>query len=250
MYFVDEWKGLVDFVSPKELMSGADITPMHSRNKKETLKYCIHLAEVAAYAVSAYESHNVSIAKFNNIIPYGVIRCSYMSADEYGEETEVVRDIVVFDEAAEIYSKIISEIEKHFEDNEEYSDLHIKSKSIELFFKYCEQESGEFIGVSSETIRDIILTYLATREMPAIRKIEDRVSLTEIVAQNYFDGMSDKEVESVIKNVWDNNAKVRSWYEREFYYGMMRVYFNRKKTVKLSGPEFVLPPKEKWICGK
>ena len=251
IYFVDEWKGLIDFVSPKELLDGADTLHAHNTNRKENLKYYIHLEEVAEYAVNAYESRPTSISQFNNIIPYGIVKCSYMSVDEYGEETEISKDVVVFDEAVDIYKQILSEIPQQFEDlSKEYSVQEIKTASLDLFFKYCEHSSGAFIGVSSETIQDMILTYLATQELPQFHKIEDRVSLTDIVKQNYTVGMNEQQIEDVIQAVWNHNAKVRSWYDRDFYYGMMRVYFNRMKPTALCGPKYNLPPKEKMDMGE
>ena len=191
VYFVDEWRGLIDFVSPKELLDGLDTLPTRSTNKKAMLKHYIHLQEVAEYAVNGYNSHPTSFTQFNNIIPYGIIKCSYMSADEYGEETEISKDILVFDEAADTYQQILSEISLQFTDSsKEYSTQEIKAISIDLFFKHCENGSGVFIGISSETIQELIFTYLATQELPKIHKIEDRVSLTDIVQQNYIKGMT------------------------------------------------------------
>ena len=251
VYFVDEWKGLIDFVSPKELLGGADSMPSHTTNKKEILKHYIHLQEVAEYAVNAYESRPMSIAQFSNIIPYGVIKCSYMSADEYDEEIEISKDVLVFDEAAEIYEQILCDIPLLFNDSDkEYTSQEIKAASTDLFFKYCESGSGAFIGVSSETIQDLILTYLAAQELPELHKIEDRVSLTDIVKQNYTEGMSEQQINEVIQTVWNHNTKVRSWYDKDFYYGMMRVYFNRMTPSTLRAPEFILPPKEQMDMGE
>lgn len=251
VYFVDEWKGLIDFVSPKELLDGTDALPAYRADKKESLKHYIHLQEVAEYAVNSYNSRPTSITRFNNIIPYGIIKCNYMSADEYGEETEISKDVLVFDEAVDIYQQILSEIPLQFEDLvKEYSPQDIKARSLDLFFKHCERGSGAFVGVSSDTIQDIILTYLATQELPQVHKIEDRVSLTEIVRQNYSDSMSEQQINDVIQTVWEHNAKVRSWYEKDFYYGMMRVYFNRMDSTTLRAPEFVLPPKEEMDMGE
>ena len=245
VYFIDEWKGLIDFISPKELLDGADILPTYSTDKKEILKHYIHIQEVAEYAVSTYNSQPTFIAKFNNIIPYGILKCSYLSVDEYKEETEIIKDILVFDETLNLYQNILSEISLLFKDlNKEYSALEIKATSFDLFFRYCEHETRAFIGISSEVIQDLILTYLATQELPQIQRIEDRVSLTDIVKQNYSEGMNEHQINEVIQSVWTNNPKVRSWYEKDFYYGMMRVYFNRMDSATLRAPEFILPPKE------
>lgn len=174
-----------------------------------------------------------------------------MSADEYGEETEISKDILVFDEAADTYQQILSEISLQFTDSsKEYSTQEIKAISIDLFFKHCENGSGVFIGISSETIQELIFTYLATQELPKIHKIEDRVSLTDIVQQNYIKGMTEQQIDHIIQTVWEHNAKVRSWYEKDFYYGMMRVYFNRMDPATLCAPEFVLPPKEQMDMGE
>lgn len=245
VYFVDEWKGLIDFVSPRELLDGTDMLPLRSNDRKARLNHYIHLWEITEYAVNMYRHQPASITRFHNIIPYGVIKCSYMSTDAHGEETEVSKDILVFDEAVDLYQNILEEIVVRCKDfHKEYSEQEIRAISIELFFQYCEQGEGTFIGISSEIIQDLIYTYLSIQELPEIQKIEDRVSLMDIVEQNYRKGMNEKQIDEVIQTVWEHNAKVRSWYEKEFYYGMMRVYFNRMDPPALREPEFILPPKE------
>ena len=251
VYFVDDWKGLVEFVSPKALLDGEDKISVNNADKKKTLKYYIQMADVARYAISCYESKVALPTLFNNIIPYGVIKCSYITTDAYGEETEYSSDIVVFDEAAEIYDRILEEIPLHFNsESETYSQQDVAVVSAKLFFKYCENGKGSYIGVSSQSISDIILTYLANWELPTFQKIEDRVSLQDIVRANYIEGMTDSEIKDVIANVWAHNSKVRAWYDKEYYNAMMQVYFNRLKPSKVSAPEFVLPPKEKMDMGE
>lgn len=251
VYFIDDWKGLVDFVSPVALLEGSDEMSFSESYRKKALKHYIELAEIENYAVSMYESKAQIVSNYHNIIPYGVIKCSYMKTDENGEEDEFQREIMVFDEAAEIYQKILADIPEIFHDEEtEWEESAIKSISSELFFKYCESGDGSFIGVSSESVRDIILSFLAERTVPVIQAIEDRVSLFDIVKECYTDGMCEEVIEEAIETIWGTNAKVRMWYEKEFYYGMMRVYFNRMKSYTINAPEFKLPPKEKMDMGE
>ena len=62
--------------------------------------------------------------------------------------------------------------------------------------------------------------------------------------------MSEKEINAVIEDVWNQNGNVRDWYDKDFYYGMMRVYFNRMSPETYRAPEFVLPPKEQMDMGE
>lgn len=251
VYFVDEWKGLVEFVSPKALLDGEDEINIHTSDRKKVLKHCIQLAEVAQYAINTYDSKPVTLSQYNNIIPYGIIKCAYMSIDENGEETEFSSDVVVFDEAAEIFKKILEEIRICIDPVvAQYTQREISAISADLFFKYCESGDGTFIGVSSRVISDIIWTYIAAQEVPVLQQIGDRVSLLDIVKSNYTEGMSDAEIKEVILNVWETNKKVRAWYEKDFYYGMMQVYFNRMRPSNTRGPEFILPPKERMDMGE
>ena len=245
VYFVDDWKNLIDFVSPKALLDGDDNIPTNTSDKKYLLKHYIDLAAVERYAVTSYEPKSIQLSDFRNIIPYGVINCSYINTDEYGEETEFSRDIVVFDEAADIYESILREIPEYFDiEYIEYTDHLLNSVASDIFFKYCEKGDGKYIGISTEMIYDIIKTYISTREMPLCKKIDDRVCLSDIVDANFTENMTLKQIEEVIENVWNTNVKVRLWYDKELYYGMMRVYFNKARKIKLQTPEFVLPPKE------
>ena len=246
VYFVDDWKGLVDFVSPKALLDGEDQMADRTTDKRKMLNRYIQLAEVEQFSVNAYQSKPKFFANFNNIIPCGIIKCSYLSTDEYGDETELSRDIVVFDEALEIYKKILDAIPVCVSSlPEEYTQHQVRALCSELFFKFCEEDSGTYIGISSETIYYMVQSYLATQEIPAFCGIADRISLMEIVKANYTDDMTQAQIEEVIQTVWANNSKVRLWYDKELYYGMMRVYFNRMAPAKQKGPEFILPPKEK-----
>lgn len=251
VYFVDDWKGLVDFVSPKELLDGNDDMPVNSGDCKKALKYYIKLEEVSEYAVSMYEAKPNFAANYNNIIPYGIIKCSYMTQDKQGEETDFARDILVFDEAVDIYKGILSDIQSLLKSSEgTHTDHQIREWSSKLFFKYCEQGTGAYIGVSGEMIRDIILTCLSSGECPVLLVINDRVSLLDIVKANYTEELSEQDIEKIIADVWSNSAKVRMWYDREFYYGMMHVYFNRMKSQSLNAPEFKRPPKEQMDMGE
>lgn len=251
VYFVDDWKGLVEFVSPKVLLGGEDEINLNSTDRKKVLKHYIHVAEVAQYAVNTYDSKPVTLTHYNNIIPYGIIKCCYMSTDESGEGTEFSSDVVVFDEAAEIYGKILEEIKMRINTaSSDYTQQEISAISTELFFKYCESGDGTFIGVSSRIISDIIWTYLATQELPVLQQIGDRVSLMDIVKSNYTEEMSEEDIKNAIWKIWESNSKVRAWYDKDFYYGMMQVYFNRMKPGSVRGPEFILPPKERMDMGE
>ena len=250
VYFIDEWKGLVDFVSPKELTDGEDRISFNSSERKIMIKHYIELSDICEYAVSGYLHNVTSSTNWNNIIPYGVIKTDYIMPDEHGEENTVSREIVVYDEASDIYKQIIKDIPNIFDgDGSFYEEKYIEEVSSRLFFKYCENGTGKYIGVSSETIFDIIQTYLSTGEMPSIHLFEDRVSLFDIVKDNYTEGMAEDRLESVIEQVWNSNAKVRSWYDKDLYIGMMHVYFNRMKKQTLNSPDFLLPPKEQMDMG-
>lgn len=251
VYFIDEWKGLADFVSPRELLDGADNLSERSSDNRSMLKHYIHIEEIAAYAVGAYKSSSSGSIQFHNIIPYGIINCTYIYTDMAGEETEISKDVLVYDETAELFKKILSDIRSEFSDlGREYTSQGIKLVSSSLFFRYCENGDGSFIGISSEIIQDLIQTYLQTQELPQIRTIENRVSLFDIVKEKYTEGMSEKEINAVIEDVWNQNENVRDWYDKDFYYGMMRVYFNRMSPETYHAPEFVLPPKEQMDMGE
>ena len=55
---------------------------------------------------------------------------------------------------------------------------------------------------------------------------------------------------TLIWEIWQNNAKIRMWYDKDFYFGMMHVYFNRMKPIETNAPVFTMPPKEKMDMGE
>ena len=250
VYFIDEWKGLIDFISPKELLEGNDEISVNHSNRKKTLQHYIEISEIYEYAVSGYSKGIFSHFYCNNIIPYGIIKCNYIITTENGDENTLSNEIVVYDEAVEIFNSILEEIPSIFSNEEiSYSEQYIEKISSELFFKYCEKGNGVFIGVSSKAISEIIRTFLSVGEKPYIQLFKDRVSLFDIVKHNYIPDMSKKTFDNIIEQVWQSNAKVRSWYEKDYYIGMMQVYFNRMKKQSLNSPEFILPPKERMDLG-
>ena len=250
VYFIDDWKGLVDFVSPKALLNGDDVIPMNKAERKKLLIHYIEISDVAQYAVSGYDNRTSSTLNYNNIIPYGVIKCNYLAEDDFGDEIEVSREIVVFDEAVDIYKSILSEVPTVVQENAEYTSVEIEKIASRLFFKHCESGNGAYIGISSDSIEDIIKTYIASQKVPAINAIEDRISLYDIVKEAYSPELSDKDIEKYIETLYANNAKVRMWYDKDFYVGMMHVYFNRMKKRTLNAPEVVRLPKEKMDMGE
>ena len=252
VYFVDDWKGMVDFVSPTELFEGDDKATQNSAaNRKKNLKHYIEIAEINNYAAAMYQSRPSIILNYHNIIPYGVIKCSYMSLDSNEEDYEITKDLLVFDEAAEIYERILDDIPKLIPNGDiTYKEDQIKKISLTLFFKYCESKSGTFIGISSELIGDIIRTYLDTQEMPKIQPIKNRVSLFDIARKVYDPSLDENGINELLDSIWKNDYKIRSWYEKDFYIGMMKVYFKRLKPVEVNAPEFKRPPKEKMDMGE
>jgi hypothetical protein len=61
--------------------------------------------------------------------------------------------------------------------------------------------------------------------------------------------MREEQFKQTIEQVWNSNSKIRSWYDKDYYIGMMWVYFNRMKKHSLTSPEFILPPKERMDMG-
>lgn len=245
VYFIDDWKGLVDFVSPKELLDGEDIISVGSSDRKKVRKHYIELADIYEYAVSGYSRDLNSLLKYKNFIPYGVIRCEYMAEGEFGDDTEVKRDVVVFDDVVEVYEAIINEISQIFSCEKEYPERDVKIRASELFFKYCESGSGAYMGVSGESIEDVIRSYLATKEVPVINRIDDRVSLSDIMEEIYSSDVNEGEMQRRIIDVYNINKKVRSWFDKDEYIGLMNVLLNRKRPKAMNAPQFVLPPKER-----
>lgn len=249
VYFVDDWKGLIDFVSPTALLDGEDnMSTIRATDRKKQLIRYIEISEIESCALGLYEKIPAPSISYNNIIPYGIIQCCYLSEDSYGNECDYTRELLVFDEAVEIYQALLEEIPKLIsEDTEEYQ---LRKLSTDLFFRHCEAGSGSYIGISSESIRDLMLSYQANGEMPKLKRIEGRVSLFDIAKEIYKDNMTDEALDEILQRIWESNSAVRLWYEHDFYIGMMHVYCNRLKKQHTADPQFILPPKERMDMGE
>lgn len=246
--FIDDWKGRVSFVSPKFLLDGEDSIPQCERIVKEKINNYIKTADIEKAAVSIYEYSPSVFANVNNIYPYGIIECAYMTADENDEESDYTTDIMVFDEAKELMYKILNDVEKLFDlEDKSLSDMKIKTIASEIFFKYAEKISGKYIGLSSNAIYDIAKSYLASGEIPQIHKLSDRVDLYEIASQ--LVSLSEEEFDKSIKEIWNTRTDIHKWYNFNYYEGLMKVYRQRCINTTLKKPDYIIPDKEDMDMG-
>ena len=238
VYFVDEWRGLIDFVSPKELLDGEDSVPLAKMERKKQIMRYMKIADIENYVLNLNNNITATKAIFDNIIPYGIIPCSYLGEDEYGNEIEQSKDILVFDEAAEIYKKILNDIPNVI--SKDLPEKEIKRASLTIFFKYFDNGPEKYIGVTSDSIAAIISSYITSGEVPKTMKIQGRVSLFDIARAIYEDNpkLSEKDLSQKIREEWDKNAQISTWYDYDFYQGMTKVYWNRlnkKPELKTKG---------------
>lgn len=246
--FLDDWRGQVSFVSPKFLMDGDDYFPQCEKDTKRKIMEYINTADIEKAAVDMYENTPTLLANVNNIYPYGIIECSYITEDESGEESEYTTDIMVYDEAKEVMSQILADIEMAINlDDDRMTDENIKAMSRNIYFRHAEKLKGTYIGVSSNVIYDLIKSYLASGELPEIHKLTDRVDLFEIAAQ--LTGVFGDELDKCIKEIWDNRKDIRKWYNFSYYKGLMNVYRQRNINQTLKDPTFIVPEKEDMDMG-
>lgn len=245
VYFIDDWKGMVNFVSPKELLDGEaaeTITP--TKRFKSKIKQYIDISYIEGYALSKYSESTAPIFNIENLIPYGVINCEYLLTDAKGDESEFSRDILVYDEAKEMFTALLDEIKN--KENLFSKDFDFDLYSSELCLKYLEKSKIKYVGISSESIKDIVLSYLNKEELPTIKCFKDRPNLKELAEQIYEEGDSQEELDLKIRNIWEVNKKIRSYFDEDDYTGMMKVYISLLKNVKVPLPEIVEKPKEEW----
>ena len=246
VYFIDNWRSMVDFVNPSELMSGEDAITYRGKNKKIMLRKYIQIADIERFAQSVYCEIPPVMSSVSNIIPYGIISCNYMISEDEGE-IERSKELLVYDESAESYKKVLEEIPKIISLDDEITEQEIKAKASDLFFKYC--STGKYIGFSSESIKDIILSYLHQGEIPGIKLIADRVSLYDLTKELDSLCQSEEDFDKKLGEVWDKKPLISQWYDREEYEGLMHVYYNRLHPKKMNAPEFILPEKEDMDMG-
>ena len=246
--FLDDWRGQVSFVSPKFLLEGEDSIPSCEREAKKRIIYYINCADIGKAAVDMYENTPTMFANVNNIYPYGIIECSYMTTDDNGEEAEYTTDIMVYDEAKEVFSQILSDIEKSYDPEDGVpSDARIRDTARELYFKYAENMTGAFVGVSSNVIYDLVKSYLASGELPEIHKLSDRIDLYEIASQLVH--ISGKKLDKSITEIWNTRKDIHKWYNFNYYEGLIKVYRQRCINIALKNPEFIIPEKEDMDMG-
>lgn len=246
--FLDDWRGQIAFVSPKFLMDGDDYIPQCERDVKQKIINYINTADIERAAVDVYENTPLLFANVNNIYPYGIIECSYMTEDEYGEELEYTTDIMVYDEAKNQIIQILSDIEKTFNlDFDMVSDDVIKNHARDMYFKYAEKMEGSYVGLSSTMVYDLIKSYLESGQMPEIHKLTDRVDLAEIAMQ--IVDVSDEEFDEKIADIWKVRKDIHKWYGFSYYEGLMKVYRQRALNKTVKNPDFIIPNKEDMDMG-
>lgn len=244
--FVDNWRGMVSFVSPKALLDGEDKAQQYERDIKEKIIQFIKCSDIEKAAMEIYEDTAAVFVNVQNIYPYGVIPCKYHEFTSEEKEQTVTRDILVYDEARTVYEKVYDDIKAEFNpESENYSDDYISEKSRELFFKYSEKMDGKYVGFSSDVVFAIIKSFLSSGEIPSIIKITDRISLYEIAAE--YSDIPDNEFGKKLDEIWQVRTDIHKWYNRYEFDGFMRVYRKRSQTSK--DPKYVLDSKEEMDMG-
>ena len=171
-----------------------------------------------------------------------------MTTDDNGEESEYTTDIMVYDEAKEVFSQILSDIEKSYDPEDGVpSDARIRDTARELYFKYAENMTGAFVGVSSNVIYDLVKSYLASGELPEIHKLSDRIDLYEIASQVVH--VSGDELDKLIAEIWNTRNDIHKWYNFNYYEGLIKVYRQRCINMTMKRPEFIIPDKEDMDMG-
>lgn len=246
--FLDDWRGLVSFVSPKFLLDGPDDVPQCERKVKDRIINYINTADIEKAAIGMYQHTQTILANVNNIYPYGIIECEYITVDENGEEVEYATDIMVYDEAKEAVSQMLLDIEKAFNpDNEDILDDEIRSMARDIYFKHVEKMTGTYIGISSNMVYDLVKSYLASGQLPEIHKLSDRVDLYELAKQ--LVDIADDKLDKLIMEIWKARKDIHKWYDFYYYEGLMKVYRQRFINSNLKSPDFIIPDKEDMDMG-
>ena len=63
------------------------------------------------------------------------------------------------------------------------SDETIRTAAPKMYYKYAENMTGAYVGLSTVLIFDLMKSYFSSGQLPEILKINDRVDLFEIATQ-------------------------------------------------------------------
>lgn len=122
------------------------------------------------------------------------------------------------------------------------SDETIRTTAQKMYFKYAENMTGAYVGLSTVLIFDLMKSYFSSGQLPEILKINDRVDLFEIATQ--MADVSGEELDKLILDIWNSRKDIRKWYDFPYYEGLMKVYRQRGIRQSIQKPEFILPNKE------
>lgn len=246
--FLDEWRGMVSFISPKFLLDGDDCVLETERDITHKIKTFINTTDIENAAVGFYENMPSIITNVKNIYPYGIIECSYITEDGNGNESVYTTDIMIYDEAKDTIRNILIDIEKVFHPEKGIlSDNDVRNIVYDLYFKYAENMTGNYIGISSSIIYDLAKSFLSSGQLPEIHKLTERVDLYEIATQMI--DISGDELNKRIAEIWNTRKDIHKWYDYEYYCGLVQVYRQRAINVTLSKPDFIIPNKEDMDMG-
>ena len=252
--FIDDWRNLVAFESPKSLLEGEDDVRLYLNEGKKSIIEYISAVEVEGYAVSLYESTPPILSNVKELFPYATITVSFMSSEDNDNECERQMDILVFDEARASFEGVQSDILRIFNDtNVDYSEDFIQQQAMDLFFKYAEKQDGKYIGFSTATIIGIIKHYLNNNEMPPIVPLAERVQLYELaesIREKYL-CLSDEDAQKeMLTAIWKSDDKIRAWYTLDVFIGKMQVNFKRMEKKEYLAPTTIRAAKEDMDMGE
>lgn len=246
VWFIDEWRDMIDYPSPKELMEGDDFISDDQNESRKKPVELIRVSDVGAVAVSYYRITPAASPDAKNVYPYGVL--SYCTDPDADDEIASVESWPVYDESRAAFEGVLEDIKKTVRLDSFYSDNEVHEIASELYFKYAERCDGSLIKFSSALVSDLVKCYLESGSLPVILPLEGRVDINEFVLSVYdkykaLETYEDKR--AMLYEIWLGDGNIHNWYrDFDFFFNYVNSKVINKDRQELKGPQFILPKKE------
>lgn len=246
VFFIDEWRDMINFPTPRELMEGDGSVPEDTAQYKKRLIELIRVSDVASAAVSFYEITPAIAADAKNIFPYGVL---YYPSDADGEGADAEADSwPVYDESKEAIEGVLRDIPDAVDLEKEYSKNDVFRIGADLYFKYAERYEHNLVKFSSRLVTEIVGYYLEEGKLPVILPLKDRVdinALVESIRAEYSALETYEEMRAMLRELWINDSGIHSWYKDfDLFFNYVNSKVISMENRELKGPQFILPKKE------
>lgn len=219
--FVDEWLDKIAWSNPQVLLAGENMDPTYSEELQEKLTTVISakmIEELALRMNDATDFEQLNRLHFEESVPLGIYSLHYLF-----NEKDLHEDILVYENDAEAYRKMLEELPRFCAQK----GLHKQLSNRQFMTAAYELELNFFIEDQLKPMYDLfdlvalLKYYVATKDCPVLLLFKERkqINISEIARTIMSKDLSYRQQRHFIQKNWDENPFLQLFFSyKELYY--------------------------------